>query len=79
AAAITGATVAFTHFYKTNEKFKGFVDGTIKGITDFSKALVKNGAELLQNAYNSDKVQNSIKAMQSGFVMAGNKAKEFGS
>ncbi|WP_270343817.1 carbamoyl-phosphate synthase large subunit [Bacillus mobilis] len=79
AAAITGATVAFTHFYKTNEKFKGFVDGTIKGIKDFSKALVKNGAELLQNAYNSDKVQNSIKAMQSGFVMAGNKAKEFGS
>nr|WP_309573959.1 carbamoyl-phosphate synthase large subunit [Bacillus tropicus] len=78
AAAITGATVAFTHFYKTNEKFKGFVDGTIKSIKDFSKSLVKNGKELLNNAYKSDVVQNSIKSMQNGLNVAGQKSKEFG-
>ncbi|MDX5824221.1 carbamoyl-phosphate synthase large subunit [Bacillus cereus group sp. BfR-BA-02490] len=78
AAAITGATVAFTHFYKTNEKFKGFVDGTIKSIKDFSSNLVKNGKELLNNAYKSDMVQNSIKAMQKGLNVAGQKSKEFG-
>jgi phage-related protein len=78
AAAIAGVTVAFTHFYKTNEKFKGFVDGTIKSIKDFSKNLVKNGKELLNNAYKSDIVQNSIKAMQNGLNVAGQKSKEFG-
>ncbi|WP_267379390.1 carbamoyl-phosphate synthase large subunit [Bacillus sp. GM_Baccil_2] len=78
AAAITGATVAFTRFYKTNEKFKGFVDGTIKSIKDFSKSLVKNGKELLDNAYKSDVVQKSIKAMQNGLNAAGQKSKEFG-
>lgn len=78
AAAIAGATVAFTHFYKTNEKFKGFVDGTIKSIKDFSKNLVKNGKELLNNAYKSDMVQNSIKSMQNGLNVAGQKSKEFG-
>ncbi|HDR7790290.1 TPA: carbamoyl-phosphate synthase large subunit [Bacillus paranthracis] len=79
AAAIAGLTVGFTHFYKTNEKFKGFIDGTIKGVKDFSKALIQNGAELVKNVYNSDRVQNSIKSMQSGFAMAGSKAQEFGS
>ncbi|MGG1339661.1 carbamoyl-phosphate synthase large subunit [Bacillus toyonensis] len=78
AAAITGATVAFTHFYKTNEKFKGFVDGAIKSVKDFSKSLIKNGAELLNNAYKSDIVQNSIKSMQNGLNVAGQKSKEFG-
>ncbi|PGL47742.1 phage tail protein [Bacillus thuringiensis] len=78
AAAIAGATVAFTHFYKTNEKFKGFVDGTIKSIKDFSKNLVKNGKELLNTAYKSDMVQNSVKAMQNGLNVAGQKSKEFG-
>jgi len=78
AAAIAGATVAFTHFYKTNEKFKGFVDGVIKSVKDFSKSLVKNGAELLNNAYKSDVVQNSIKGMQNGLNVAGQKSKEFG-
>ena len=78
AAAITGATVAFTHFYKTNEKFKGVVDGTIKSIKDFSKNLVKNGKELLNNAYKSDMVQKSIKSMQNGLNAAGQKSKEFG-
>ncbi|KAA6457012.1 phage tail protein [Bacillus cereus] len=78
AAAIAGATVAFTHFYKTNEKFKGFVDGTIKSIKDFSKNLVKNGKELLNTAYKSDMVQNSIKSMQNGLNVAGQKSKEFG-
>ncbi|MDA2508275.1 carbamoyl-phosphate synthase large subunit [Bacillus cereus] len=79
AAAITGATVAFTHFYKTNEKFKGFVDGTIKSIKDFGSALVKNTSELIQSAYKSDMVQNSIKALQTGFATAGKKSLEFGS
>ncbi|HDR4464461.1 TPA: carbamoyl-phosphate synthase large subunit [Bacillus cereus] len=78
AAAIAGATVAFTHFYKTNEKFKGFVDGTIKSVKDFSSNLVKNGKELLNTAYKSDMVQNSIKAMQNGLNVAGQKSKEFG-
>ncbi|MED1835400.1 carbamoyl-phosphate synthase large subunit [Bacillus thuringiensis] len=78
AGAIAGVTVAFTHFYKTNEKFKGFVDGTIKSVKDFSVNLVKNGAELIKNAYNSDRVQNSIKTMQGAFVASGVKAKEFG-
>ncbi len=78
AAAIAGATVAFTHFYKTNEKFKGFVDRTIKSIKDFNKNLVKNGKELLNNAYKSDMVQKSIKAMQNGLNVAGRKSKEFG-
>ncbi|MRB24747.1 carbamoyl-phosphate synthase large subunit, partial [Bacillus thuringiensis] len=64
AAAIAGLTVGFTHFYKTNEKFKGFVDGTIKSIKDFGSALVKNTSELIQSAYKSDMVQNSIKALQ---------------
>ncbi|TKI98593.1 carbamoyl-phosphate synthase large subunit, partial [Bacillus wiedmannii] len=54
AAAIAGLTVGFTHFYKTNEKFKGFVDGTIKSIKDFGSALVKNTSELIQSAYKSD-------------------------
>lgn len=78
AAAIAGATVAFSHFYKTNEKFKGFIDGIIKSVKDFSKSLVKNGAELLNNAYKSDVVQNSIKSMQNGLNVAGQKSKEFG-
>lgn len=78
AAAIAGATVAFSHFYKTNEKFKGFIDGIIKSVKDFSKSLVKNGAELLNNAYKSDLVQNSIKGMQNGLNVAGQKSKEFG-
>ncbi|HFR4182856.1 MULTISPECIES: carbamoyl-phosphate synthase large subunit [Bacillus] len=78
AAAIAGVTVAFTHFYKTNEKFKGFVDGTIKSVKDFSKNLVKNGTELLNTAYKSDIVQNSIKSMQNGLNVAGQKSKEFG-
>ncbi|PEQ84180.1 carbamoyl-phosphate synthase large subunit [Bacillus cereus] len=78
AAAIAGLTVGFTHFYKTNEKFKGFVDGTIKSIKDFSKNLVENGKELLNNAYKSDMVQNSIKSMQNGLNVAGQKSKEFG-
>lgn len=79
AAAIAGLTVGFTHFYKTNEKFKGFVDGTIKSIKDFGSALVKNTSELIQSAYKSDMVQNSIKALQTGFATAGKKSLEFGS
>ncbi|PGR97620.1 carbamoyl-phosphate synthase large subunit [Bacillus thuringiensis] len=79
AAAIAGATVAFTHFYKTNEKFKGFVDGTIKSIKDFGSALVKNTSELIQSAYKSEMVQNSIKVLQTGFATAGKKSLEFGS
>ncbi|MEB9507263.1 carbamoyl-phosphate synthase large subunit [Bacillus anthracis] len=79
AAAIAGLTVGFTHFYKTNEKFKGFVDGTIKSIKDFGSALVKNTSELIQSAYKSDMVQNSIKALQMGFATAGKKSLEFGS
>lgn len=79
AAAIAGLTVGFTHFYKTNEKFKGFVDGTIKSIKDFGSALVKNTSELIQSAYKSDMVQNSIKSLQTGFSIAGKKSLEFGS
>ncbi|HDR7242607.1 TPA: carbamoyl-phosphate synthase large subunit [Bacillus mobilis] len=79
AAAIAGLTVGFTHFYKTNEKFKGFVDGTIKSIKDFGSALVKNTSELIQSAYKSDMVQNSIKALKTGFATAGKKSLEFGS
>ncbi|PGZ66505.1 carbamoyl-phosphate synthase large subunit [Bacillus cereus] len=78
AAAIAGLTVGFTHFYKTNEKFKGVVDGTIKSVKDFSSNLIKNGKELLNNAYKSDMVQNSIKAMKNGLNVAGQKSKEFG-
>lgn len=79
AAAIAGLTVGFTHFYKTNEKFKGFIDGTIKSIKDFGSALVKNTSELIQSAYKSDMVQNSIKSLQTGFAIAGKKSLEFGS
>ncbi|HDX9638977.1 TPA: carbamoyl-phosphate synthase large subunit [Bacillus mobilis] len=78
AAAIAGLTVGFTHFYKTNEKFKGFVDGTIKSIKDFGSALVKNTSELIQNAYKSDMVQNSIKKTKEAFVTAGKASLEFG-
>ncbi|ARO21601.1 carbamoyl-phosphate synthase large subunit (plasmid) [Bacillus tropicus] len=79
AAAIAGLTVGFTHFYKTNEKFKGFVDGTVGAVKNFSKALYQNGVDLVKAAYNSDQVQNSIKALQTGFATAGKKSLEFGS
>ncbi|HDR7601038.1 TPA: carbamoyl-phosphate synthase large subunit [Bacillus mycoides] len=79
AAAIAGLTVGLTHFYKTNEKFKAFVDGSVKAVVNFSKALYQNGADLAKAAYNSDLVQNSIKKMQTALTTAGTKTMEFGS
>ncbi|MBK5474348.1 carbamoyl-phosphate synthase large subunit [Bacillus sp. TH19] len=79
AAAIAGLTVGLTHFYKTNEKFKNFVDGTVKAVVNFSKALYQNGVDLAKAAYNSDLVQNSIKKMQTALTTAGTKTMEFGS
>ncbi|MFE9082239.1 carbamoyl-phosphate synthase large subunit [Bacillus mobilis] len=78
AAAIAGLTVGFTHFYKTNEKFKGFVDGTVGAVKNFSKALYQNGVDLVKAAYNSDQVQNSIKKTKEAFAAAGNASLEFG-
>ncbi|WOA60999.1 phage tail family protein [Bacillus mycoides] len=79
AAAIAGLTVGLTHFYKTNEKFKAFVDGTVSTVVNFSKALYQNGVDLVKAAYNSDLVQNSIKSMQTALTTAGTKTMEFGS
>ncbi|XLP26020.1 carbamoyl-phosphate synthase large subunit (plasmid) [Bacillus toyonensis] len=79
AAAIAGLTVGLTHFYKTNEKFKAFVDGSVKAVVNFSKALYQNGVDLAKAAYNSDLVQNSIKSMQTALTTAGTKTMEFGS
>ncbi|MGH0601141.1 phage tail protein [Bacillus mycoides] len=79
AAAIAGLTVGLTHFYKTNEKFKNFVDGTVSAVANFSKALYQNGVDLVKAAYNSDLVQNSIKSMQTALTTAGTKTMEFGS
>lgn len=79
AAAIAGLTVGLTHFYKTNEKFKAFVDGSVTAVVNFSKALYQNGVDLVKAAYNSDLVQNSIKKMQAALTTAGTKTMEFGS
>ncbi|MGW6193955.1 carbamoyl-phosphate synthase large subunit [Bacillus cereus] len=79
AAAIAGLTVGLTHFYKTNEKFKAFIDGSVKAVVNFSKALYQNGVDLAKAAYNSDLVQNSIKSMQTALTTAGTKTMEFGS
>ncbi|QEL88485.1 phage tail protein [Bacillus mycoides] len=78
AAAIAGLTVGLTHFYKTNEKFKGFVDGTVSAVKNFSKALYQNGVDLVKAAYNSELVQGSIKKTKEAFVTAGNASLEFG-
>lgn len=78
AAAIVGLTVGLTHFYKTNEKFKNFVDGTVSAVVNFSKALYQNGVDLVKTAYNSEMVQSIIKKTKEAFVTAGNASLEFG-
>ncbi|NEY99239.1 phage tail protein [Heyndrickxia shackletonii] len=40
--AIAGLTAAFVYFYRTNEKFKGFVDGILNQIKDAAVYLWKN-------------------------------------
>ncbi|AEF25295.1 tape measure protein [Streptococcus parauberis] len=41
ATAVIGVSIALYELYKHNKKFKGFVDGLVKSVKDFSKGVVE--------------------------------------